>query len=153
MITLNEKGRLPEMFQWYLLTELSTVAAAILIFCSIMDLSWGIAAFWLYSLFIIIPGLVYLRIYSCYFYFTVSAGNLTITSGIFTKRSKSINFDAVQNVENEQGLIQRAFKLATTSIWTASPQQGPQGRNAPDIQLILNAEDAEWLKNYIRPTA
>jgi uncharacterized membrane protein YdbT with pleckstrin-like domain len=152
MLSLNQKYHLPEKYLWFILSELSFMAAIILFFMSIYDLSFGVLAFWIYAFLIIIPAIIYFQIYNYFFSFTVNAGAITVNTGILIQRSKSLSFRNIQNIEIVQGFIESFFNISTINIWTASPGQAAKNgkiKSVPDISLILDSKDADWLKNFI----
>ena len=87
------------------------------------------------------------------FKFTIDENKITINSGILVKRSKSIAFNKVQNIENVKGILRQMFGLSTVRIWTSSASQinvrKAQSENKPDGALTLETVNADWLKNYI----
>ena len=81
--------------------------------------------------------------------FTVTNNQITIASGIITRRFKSISFDQVQDVDITIGIVKFFFGLGDINIWTASQSQAGGGLAQPGATLTLRPKDAEWLKNFI----
>jgi uncharacterized membrane protein YdbT with pleckstrin-like domain len=96
------------------------------------------------------------------FSFIVADQSITINSGVVVKRSKTIDFNKVQNVNNVRGPLQMIFGLAQVDLWTASQDQisfstvsygngrtGTRMQAKPEGRLYLLKQDAEDLKNVI----
>lgn len=152
MININTENKLPEKLRWYYLTEL----ALVIFLLSFVFMATGIkiwtSFFWL-SIFVGLPVYLYLLVSYGAIKFVVDENKITINSGILLKRSKSIAFNKVQNIENVKGLLRQQFGLSTVKIWTSSPSQikirKAESENRPDGTLTLENSDADWLKNYI----
>jgi uncharacterized membrane protein YdbT with pleckstrin-like domain len=96
---------------------------------------------------------VYFLLYYKFLSFVVENDKITINSGIIIKRSNSILFDKVQNVENVRGVLARLFGISKVSIWTSSPEQirvyHKETIYKPAGRLELTITDGGWLKNFI----
>ncbi len=99
----------------------------------------GIAVFLLLSL--VSSWLTWLR-----FSWTVDADDVTIASGVVSKKQRVIPFDRIQDVSIEQGLLARLFGLAKVGFETGS---GGSEENEAKLDAIALA-DAEALRRHIR---
>lgn len=85
--------------------------------------------------------------------FIVSENSITKNYGILTKRSNTLTFDKIQNINGVTSVFSDLFNLTKLNIWTASPSQTiiskGTSQNHPDIVLTLDPIDADWLKKYI----
>jgi uncharacterized membrane protein YdbT with pleckstrin-like domain len=79
--------------------------------------------FWMLVIFIGLPTYLFLLIDFFASKFIVDENKITINSGILVKRSKSIAFNKVQNIENVKGILRQMFGLSTVRIWTSSASQ------------------------------
>lgn len=102
-----------------------------------------------------LPNVVSTLLRYRYVSFTVEEEKITVTYGVVTKQSRAVPYDKVQSVSCISGPLMRMFGISTISIWTASPSQvvyNPQIRRSvgrPDVILVLQTADAEWLKEFI----
>lgn len=151
MITINTINKYPKKV--YLRYILPCFIVLFLISLTSMDLSMFFGAFLGFSIFIGIP-------YSLFFFFRVGSYSFVVTEnsitenyGVITKKSETVTFDKIQNIKYSSGLINRLFHLTQLNIWTASPSQtithNGTSENEPNIFLILDTTDADWIKNYI----
>ena len=145
MINLNTPTKLLTKLKWYWLVK-------ILILILLPAIFWR-PLFWILTIFFGLPIYIYLLLFYNSISFTVEENKITINEGVIIKKSKSIPFNMVQNVENIKGILHRIFGLSTVKIWTASPEQirtyKGQTEHKPDGILDLIAEDGDWLKNFI----
>lgn len=76
---------------------------------------------------------------------------LTINTGIFSRESKIIPYDKVQNVKIKSGILSGLFGLSRINIWTASRDQAAHGKveARADGYLILNKEDSKLLAEIV----
>jgi len=145
MINLNTPTQLPSKIKWYWFTK-------IIILILLPTIFWH-PLFWILTIFFGLPIFVYLLLFYNSFNFIVEDNKITINSGIIIKKSKSIPFSIIQNVENVRGLLHRIFSLSRVNIWTSSPEQIKVYKGStthkPDGDLDLVVDDGEWLKNFI----
>ena len=102
----------------------------------------------------IIPALVIMLIgvavllWSIFWYvtfsFTVTDQNITINSGVLFRRSRTIDFNKIQNINNTRGPVQAMFGLSGVNIQTVS-----QAVARPAGKIYLLQQDADDLKSYI----
>ena len=151
MIPLNEKISLPPAVKWYTISKLLILLAIITITFSFIKS--GLVVFWIFGIFVVAPFSIYFFIYYALFSFIVDESKLTINSGIIIRRSKSIPFTNIQNVDNVVGLWARLFGLTRVAVWTASASQieirNENSDNRPDGILLLKISEGNWLKDYI----
>ena len=150
MITLNQKTKIPWSARFY---GLSWLLIVLLLITFVFSLGGsGSSAFSFVGSFMIFIALWLLLVYACT-NFEVSEKTITINSGILIKKSKSIPFDSVQNINNSRGLVAMIFGVSKINIWTASPGQihinNGNSENRPSGSLLIARNDAEWLKDYI----
>ncbi len=153
MINLNTPNKLPPIVKWYILTEIVLIVFAISLPVLFFSKGVWLLVFSLCLVFIGLPAFVYFLLYFKFLTFTVENDKITINSGVIIKRSNSISFDKVQNVENIRGVLARLFGISKVSIWTSSPEQIKVYRketiHKPTGVLELTVADGEWLKNFI----
>ena len=153
MIELGKPNKIPGKVKWYILTYILLLLLIPSLFFSVFSKSFGVSLFSFLAFFVGLPTFLYLSIYYSRLIFIVENDKITINSGVIIRRSKSIPFDKVQNVENVGGILLRLFGLSRVNIWTSSPEQIQVNKKEttyrPDGRLELNTPDAEWLKNFI----
>ena len=153
MINLNTENKLPEKLKWYYLIELALAIFLISIIFMFMGTKAWTSFLWVSIIFIGLPVYLYLLASYKVTKFIVEENKITINSGIILKRSKSIAFNSIQNIENVRGLLPQMLGLSNVEIWTSSPSQikihKARSENKPDGELMLESFDADWLKNYI----
>ncbi len=148
MITLNQKTKIPWPARFYGLAWLFIILLVITFIFSLGG--GGSAAFRSVGGIMIFIALWLLLDYACTS-FVVAEKTLTINSGILIKKSKSIPFDSVQNINNSRGLIAMMFGVSKINIWTSSVAQihinNGNSDNRPSGSLLIARSDAEWLKD------
>jgi len=144
MINPNTPTQLPSKVKLYWLTKILLLLLPFLFFPP---------AFLILVIFLGLPVSLYLLLYYNSFTFIIEDTKITINSGVVIKRSKSIPFNIIQNVENVRGIFHRIFGLSNVNIWTSSPEQIKAYKGStvhkPDGSLDLLIDDGEWLKNFI----
>jgi hypothetical protein len=84
-----------------------------------------------------------------WFSFTLTDRTINIDSGVIIQNSRVVRFDKIQDVEARQGLLQRLLGLKSVAIWTASLDQVRGNTRRPDGLIVLEADTADWLTNYL----
>jgi hypothetical protein len=84
-----------------------------------------------------------------WFSFTLTDRTINIDSGVIIQSSRVVRFDKIQDVEARQGLLQRLLGLKSVAIWTASLDQVRGNTRRPDGLIVLEADTADWLTNYM----
>jgi len=153
MINQNTPNKLPSAVKWHILTELILIIFALSLPFSLFNRGVWFLVFCLCFIFIGLPVFIYFLLYFNSLTFVVENDKITINSGVIVKRSNSISFNRVQNVENIRGVLARLFGLSKVSIWTSSPEQIKVYRketiHKPAGSLELTVADGEWLKSFI----
>lgn len=154
MITINTTNKYSnKVYLRYI-----TPCFIIIFFISLITLAAGkisdaVGAFFVLSLMIGVPYsfFFFLRIKS--YSFVLTENSITQSYGIITKKSETISFDKIQNIKSSSSIFNRLFNLTQLTIWTASPSQAVinngTSQNEPNIILLLDSTDADWLKNYL----
>jgi membrane protein YdbS with pleckstrin-like domain len=83
------------------------------------------------------------------FAFLLTDRTLTTVAGYFFQSSTTCRFDRIQDVDTVRGPIHAILGLKTVSVWTASPDQFVRGKRRPDARIVLDAENADWLRDYV----
>lgn len=81
------------------------------------------------------------------FSWSVDADDIAIASGIFSRNSRTIPFDRIQDVAIEQGLLARMLGIATVSFDTGSAEA--DGKEEGKLRSIA-LDEAEALRDHIR---
>lgn len=154
MIELNTPNKLPPKVKWYNLTKIILlILVASFPFLLINKGAWFLGFFLFFVFFVGLPAFVYFLLCYKFLTFIVENDRITINSGIIIKRSKSIPFDKIQNVDNVRGILARLFGISEVNIWTSSPEQiqvyQKETVHKPAGSLELNVADGERLKNFI----
>lgn len=153
MVNLNTQNKLPSMIKWYILTKIILIVFVVSL--PLLFFSKGVwpLVFLLCLVFIGLPAFVYFFLYYKFLTYVVEDNKITINFGVIIKRSNSISFDKVQNVENIRGILSQLFGISKVNIWTSSPEQidvrQAETFHKPAGSLELTAIDGEWLKNFI----
>ncbi|MCU0729564.1 MAG: PH domain-containing protein [Sphingopyxis sp.] len=113
-------------------------------------LAIGIAVDWRW----VVPGLALLILISLAgtwiawlrFSWRVDADDIAIVSGVFSRNSRTIPFDRIQDVSIEQGLIARALGLAKVGFETGSGG----GKDADASLNAIALSEAQALRDHIR---
>ncbi len=79
-----------------------------------------------------------------YFTFYVTHDEVVVDSGVFSKRSRNIPIERIQNVEMRQNFLQRMFGIAQVQLETAG------GDNTEGVFEFISIQDAEALRLLIR---
>lgn len=154
MMNLNVPLKMPNKVLLYYLLRIIVLTFCLFIIFSLPGIQiLRSVIVWLMIFFINIPVFIILFLQYINFSFIIKDNDITVKSGILVKRSKLIPFDRVQNVELKSGLLMRSLGLTKVNIWTSSPAQikirNKESEHTPDSFIILYAEDAIWLQNFI----
>jgi uncharacterized membrane protein YdbT with pleckstrin-like domain len=152
-MNLNTELKYPSRASWYILTKI----LLIILLISIILLPAGMEVwrnfFLIIAIFIGVPVIALNLLSYRFISFLLDENKIIINYGIITKKSDAIPFINIQNANCTSGILRRIFGLSRVNIWTASPaqlsMQGKTSRNKPDGTLILLADDAKWLRDYI----
>lgn len=151
MITINTTNKYSNKVYLRYITPCFVI---LLLFSLVVGKTSDILAFFIVlSIFIGIPYSVFFIIRIKSYSFIITENNITQNYGIITKKSETITFDKIQNIESFSNIINRLFGLTQLNIWTASLSQEYSRRgtsqNEPNIFLLLEKADANWIKKYI----
>jgi len=164
MITLNTELSLPSRAFWYIALRSLVVAFFVVLLGSLVQLvttlpgatcnghpcnaasGAHLAAFiYLFAAFLVVRAVLNFKWSS----FVVTDRSITINSGVLQRNSNTIRFDRVQDVNTSRDLLHMLLGLTSISIWTASPDQSAGNMRRPDGRIVLEAEDADWLRDYV----
>src|SRR5580658_380494 len=164
MIPLNTQLGLPSRAFWYVALRSLVVALFVVLLgslaqfmttlpgatCSGRPCSPGsgahLAAFiYLFAAFLVVRAVINFK----WFSFVVTDRNITINSGVLQRNSNTIRFDRIQDVNTSRDPLHMLLGLTSVSIWTASPDQRVGNSKRPDGLIVLEADDADWLRDYV----
>jgi membrane protein YdbS with pleckstrin-like domain len=162
MIPLNSRQGLPPSAFWYV--TLRSIAAAIFLIligslfhfvlnspnvaCRGLLCGRGgqtSALIYLFGIFLVVNAILRYK----WFSFLLTEKNISIDSGVLFRRSTTIRFDRIQDVNTIRNPLHMMLGLASVAIWTASLDQRVGNANRPDGLIVLDADTAEWLKEYL----
>jgi membrane protein YdbS with pleckstrin-like domain len=170
MIPLNSRQGLPPSAFWYVtlrslaaalfliligslfqLTSSSANVACRGLLCGHMSGGRTSALIYLFAIFLVVNAILRYK----WFSFVLTDKNISIDSGVLFRRSTTIRFDRIQDVNTIRNPLHMMLGLASVAIWTASLDQRVGNANRPDGLIVLDADTAEWLKEYLSdpPTA
>jgi membrane protein YdbS with pleckstrin-like domain len=166
MIPLNSRQGLPPSAFWYV--TLRSIAAAIFLiligsFFHFILNSPNVACrgllcgrggqtsslIYLFAIFLVVNAILRYK----WFSFVLTDKNISIDSGVLFRRSTTIRFDRIQDVNTIRNPLHMMLGLASVAIWTASLDQRVGNANRPDGLIVLDADTAEWLKEYLSDPA
>ena len=102
---------------------------------------WMLVAVTILTIVLTIPSIILRYLY---FTFYVTHDEVVIDSGVFSKRSRNIPIERIQNVEMRQNFLQRIFGIAQVQLETAG------GDNTEGVFEFISIQDAEALRLLIR---
>jgi membrane protein YdbS with pleckstrin-like domain len=82
-------------------------------------------------------------------FFVLTDKSISIQRGAVFRNSTTVRFDRIQDVATRRDPLHLMLGLSALSLWTASLDQRAGRTNRPDGLLLLNSEEAEWLKGYL----
>jgi membrane protein YdbS with pleckstrin-like domain len=100
---------------------------------------------YLFAAFLAVRALVNFRSLS----FVLTDKNISISSGVLFRNSCTIRFDRIQDVRLLRNPLHLILGLKSVAIWTASPDQRIGNSKRPDGLLVLDAGEADWLRDYL----
>ncbi len=164
MIPLNTRLGLPSRAFWYIALRSLVVVLLVVVLGSIVQLVTSLpgatcgghacnpasgahlAAFiYLFAAFLVVRAVLNFKWYS----FVVTDRNLTIDSGVLSRTSNVIRYDRIQDVSTRRDPLHALLGLKSVDIWTASPDQFAGSRRRPEGHLVLDTDDADWLRDYL----
>jgi len=107
--------------------------------------------FYLYAVFLLLRTVLNYKWLS----FVLTDKSISIESGVFARSSCTFRYDRIQDIDTYRDPLHIMLGLKSVAIWTSSPDQFAARRRRPDGLLVLEADDADWLKSYLSdpPTA
>jgi membrane protein YdbS with pleckstrin-like domain len=81
--------------------------------------------------------------------FLLTDKSISIESGVFARNSCTFRYDRIQDIDTYRDPLHLMLGLKSVAIWTSSPDQFAGRRRKPDGLLVLEADDADWLKSYL----
>ncbi|MGO9850026.1 MAG: PH domain-containing protein [Steroidobacteraceae bacterium] len=165
MIPLNSNLGLPSRAFWYVALRSFVVALLLLLLAALFQLMSSApgascrgalcgkftggqfaALLYLYGAFLVMRAVLNFK----WFSFTVTDRNISITSGVLARNTNTIRFDRIQDVNTRRDPLHALLGLKSIAIWTASPDQRlGNGARRPDGLIVLDADDADWLRDYV----
>jgi len=162
MIPLNSRQGLPPSAFWYVTLRSLAAAIFLILIGSLLHLALNSpnlacrgllcgrgsptsALIYLFGIFLLVNAVLRYK----WFSFVLTDKNISIDSGVLFRRSTTIRFDRIQDVNTIRNPLHMMLGLASVAIWTASLDQRVGNANRPDGLIVLNADTAEWLKEYL----
>lgn len=102
---------------------------------------FAIGFFWSVAIYVGIPWFLIYYIKMRRISYVIEKDQITISRGIIIKSSNTINYNLVTNIAIERNVFCRIMGLSNVFLITANTFSGGV--------LLLNKDNAEWLKNYI----
>jgi membrane protein YdbS with pleckstrin-like domain len=164
MIPLNSPQRFPPNALWYML--LRTLLGVLLILligglfhlaaaapnaacrgllCGHLSGNRGGALLFVFAAVLLIGTVLRYRWSS----FLLTDKSISIHRGVVLQSSTTVRFDRIQDVDTRRDPLHLLLGLTAVAIWTASLDQRAGRTNRPDGWLLLNSDDADWLKQYL----
>lgn len=163
MIPLNSRQFLPAKAFWYLAFRALFAAVLLVLFARFWHFlatspsakctgalcgKSGGAAEWMFYLlagFMLVNSILQFK----WFSFTLTRNAITIDSGVIVQKSRAVRFDKIQDVEVRRSVLQGLLGLKSVAIWTASLDQARGNTRRPDGLIVLDADSADWLANFL----
>lgn len=153
MIKVKELNKFSPKVRQYLLTNLLITIIFLSVVFSISGNNNFFGTFFTVAIIIGLPFYIYISLMYNSWSFFVNENDITINSGILVKKSKTIPFNMIQNINRKQGILMGMFGITNMDIWTSSPSQINinEGKtlNKPDGNIVLTNEDADWLQGFM----
>jgi membrane protein YdbS with pleckstrin-like domain len=103
------------------------------------------ALIYLYAAFLNVRALLNFK----WFSYVVTDHNISIRSGVFYQNTTAIRFDRIQDVRTIRSPLHMMLGLKSVAIWTASPDQRVGNQKRPDGLIVLEADEADELAEYL----
>jgi membrane protein YdbS with pleckstrin-like domain len=164
MIPLNSRQGLPPNAFWYVALRSLAAAIFLILIGSLFHLASNSSnvgcrgllcghvsggrtsvLIYLFAIFLVVNAILRYK----WFSFVLTDKNISIDSGVLFRRSCTIRFDRIQDVNTIRNPLHMMLGLASVAIWTASLDQRVGNANRPDGLIVLNADTADWLKEYL----
>jgi uncharacterized protein len=161
MIPLNTRQGLPPKAFWYVALRSLGAAIGLVLIGRVLQMApagscrgllCGTASnghvsivIYLFAAFLVVNALLRFK----WFWFVLTDKNISINSGIFVRRSCTIRFDRIQDINTFRGPLHLLLGLESVAIWTASVDQRAGKVNRPDGLIVLETDTADWLREYL----
>jgi membrane protein YdbS with pleckstrin-like domain len=161
MIPLNTRQGLPPKAFWYVaLRSLGAAIGLVLIgrvlqmapagtcrglLCGITPNGLMSVVIYIFAAFLVVNALLRFK----WYWFVLTDKNISINSGIFVRKSCTIRFDRIQDINTFRGPLHLLLGLESVAIWTASLDQRAGRANRPDGLIVLETDTADWLREYL----
>ncbi len=103
--------------------------------------TWVLLVASLFYVFVALPSII---LGYFYFQFRISPREVIIERGVFSRRTRNIPLDRIQNIETQQNFLQRLFGIARVYIETAG------GAETEGVLEFVSVADAEAIRTTIR---
>jgi len=100
---------------------------------------------YLYAVYLVLRSVLYYKLLS----FVLTDKSISIESGVFVRNSCTFRYDRIQDIDTRQDPLHLLLGLKSVAIWTSSPDQFAARTRRPNGLLVLEADDADWLKSYL----
>jgi membrane protein YdbS with pleckstrin-like domain len=100
---------------------------------------------YIFAAFLVVNALLRFK----WYWFVLTDKNISINSGIFVRKSCTIRFDRIQDINTFRGPLHLLLGLESVAIWTASLDQRAGRANRPDGLIVLETDTADWLREYL----
>jgi hypothetical protein len=84
-----------------------------------------------------------------WFSFVLTDKSISVNSGAIFQKSTTFRFDKIQDIDTRRGPLSKWLELKSVAIWTASLDQRAGNKKKPDGSILLDADTADWLINYL----
>jgi membrane protein YdbS with pleckstrin-like domain len=164
MIALNSWQRLPSNAIWFaVITRLGFALVLIAVAslmqsagnagtlkcggspCGPMSGAFVVGFLYVYAIVLVGSGILTYQTFT----FFLTGKTLTTVGGYFYQNSSTFRFDKIQDIDTFRGPVHALLGLKTVTIWTASPDQFARKKKRPDARILLDSNDADWLREYL----
>lgn len=154
MLKPGEKNIQPAGAGWYRIIKTVLILTALTLPVLIVGGLPVWLPFWNSLMFVFaLPLSIYLFLENKSVSFIIDNSKIEITSGIVIKKSRSIPFNAIQNIEVQRRILANLLGVWVVVIWTSSPGQvnyrDRKDIRRPDGLLVLSKENAKALNDVI----
>jgi membrane protein YdbS with pleckstrin-like domain len=163
MIPLNAWQRLPPKAIWFGVLSRLIVAIVLIAVASLFQFAGNtgtmkcsgacgptsgsvlIGFFYIYGIYLVGSSVLYYQTFA----FLLTNKTLTTVAGYFYRSSSTFRLERIQDIDTFRSPIHAMFGLKTVAIWTASPDQYAGKRKRPDGRIVLDADTADWLREFL----
>ncbi len=153
MLNINQETKFNPRIKTYLLAHLVFFIFLLSLTIPMAGLFHWLRNFLLLLVSLGLLGYAFIVLVYNHWSYIVTGNNIIVKDGIIFRKSKTINFKAIQNVTQKQGPLMLIFGIKRLEIWTASQSQLKTSSNnmtaSSDASVILNKIEADELQSYI----